>query len=105
MIRCFLLIRDEDETGVSGTGVVAAGMEFPDRHVIMRWLTETASSVTWDSMEKLKKVHGHNGRTRVVDVYQLNPSAPSGLNAQFTSYVNWKPLSERHPEHFGLRMS
>jgi len=77
VISVFLLVRDEDETGVSGEGVVAAGMEFPDGHVVMRWLVgDHRSSVCWESMHAVEKIHGHNGKTRVVRVGKLNPMAP-----------------------------
>ena len=36
-MRTFRLIRDEDPTGISGTGSVAEGVEFDDGTVAMRW--------------------------------------------------------------------
>jgi hypothetical protein len=35
-MRLFLLIRNEDVSGVSGTGIVAEGVEFSDGTVAMR---------------------------------------------------------------------
>ena len=35
--RAFVLQRNEDETGVSGTGIVAEGVEFSDGTVALRW--------------------------------------------------------------------
>jgi hypothetical protein len=63
--RRFHLVRDVDETGVSGTGVVAHGIEFPDGTVAMRWATDTASTGVWDRIADVEAVHGHNGLTRV----------------------------------------
>lgn len=64
-IRTFSLVRDEDATGVSGTGLVAQGAEFDDGFVVMRWLTETRSTGHYDSIDDLIHIHGHEGRTRV----------------------------------------
>lgn len=65
-MRIFVLVRDEDETGVSGTGTVAEGVQFSDGRIAMRWLTETTSTAIYDSLLDLIKIHGHNGKTRVV---------------------------------------
>jgi len=66
-VRGFLLQRDEDETGVSGTGCVAEGVLFSDGMVALRWVVgEHRSTVIWQSMEAVETIHGHNGKTRVV---------------------------------------
>lgn len=62
----FLLKREQDVSGVSGTGIVAEGIQFTDRTVVLRWLGKTASTVIWDTLEDAMKVHGHDGRTIVV---------------------------------------
>ena len=62
----FVLRRDEDETGVSGTGVVAQGIEFSDGTVAMRWMVDLRSTAIYDSIEDVEKIHGHGGRTKVV---------------------------------------
>lgn len=66
-MRPFLLIRDEDETGISGTGVVAEGVQFRDGRVVIRWQTRNAhhSTVVWDDIDSVLAIHGHNGKTRV----------------------------------------
>lgn len=58
--------RDVDETGVSGVGVVAEGVEFTDGRVALRWLTETTSTGVYDSLGDVRAIHGHGGRTEVV---------------------------------------
>lgn len=65
-MRRFLLRRDVDETGVSGTGDVAQGVEFDDGRACLRWLTDTASTCAYDSMGDLELIHGHGGKTRIV---------------------------------------
>lgn len=66
MSRTFVLERQEDETGVSGTGRVAEGIEFTDGTCAIRWLTETRSTVLYASIEAVEKIHGHGGKTAIV---------------------------------------
>jgi hypothetical protein len=63
--RRFTLCRVQDVSGVSGTGVVAAGVEFADGVCVLRWMGERASTVVYASMADLKAIHGHGGKTRV----------------------------------------
>lgn len=81
-MRRFELHRDRDVSGVSGTGVVAEGIQFDDQMVIafpddalevlppgwcrIVWLTEFSSTVLWRSVDEAMKVHGHGGATRLV---------------------------------------
>lgn len=65
-MRRFVLRRDEDVTGVSGTGVVAEGVEFSDGTAVIRWLGQNRSTVVWPDVATAEAVHGHDGRTRVV---------------------------------------
>ena len=62
-MRRFELDRLEDATGISGTGVVAEGVEFYDGTVAMRWRTGTASVAFYDSLSDVEVIHGHQGRT------------------------------------------
>jgi hypothetical protein len=66
-LRRFVLHRDEDETGISGTGRVAEGVEFSDGRVALRWCAgEHRSTVTWDTVRDIEAIHGHGGLTRIV---------------------------------------
>jgi hypothetical protein len=65
-MRLFQLLRIEDESGVSGTGVVAQGVCFDDGTCVMRWLTKIASTAFYESLTQLEAIHGHGGKTRVV---------------------------------------
>lgn len=66
-MKRFLLNRLEDSTGVSGIGVIAEGVMFSDGRVVTRWITGVAQQTcVWDSLEDMKKVHGHNGQTEIV---------------------------------------
>lgn len=64
--RRFNLVRHEDETGVSGTGIVAQGVQFPGGKIVMRWTTDTSSTTFFDSIEDVEAVHGHDGKTEVI---------------------------------------
>jgi hypothetical protein len=65
-MRLFHLVRHEDETGISGTGVVAEGVEYTDGQVSLRWLTGTASTAVYASIADVRTIHGHGGKTEVV---------------------------------------
>lgn len=65
-MRTFLLERTEDESGVSGTGEVAEGVQFSDGLCVMRWLTTTTSTAIYRSVKELISIHGHQGKTVVV---------------------------------------
>ena len=64
-MRRFHLVRDEDESGVSGVGLVAWGCVFPDGKAVLRWCVELTSTAVYDSVDELVAIHGHNGRTRI----------------------------------------
>lgn len=64
--RRFRLVRFQDPTGISGTGVVAEGCQMSDGSIIMLWLTETRSLAFYQKIEDVVRIHGHNGAT-VVD--------------------------------------
>lgn len=64
--RRFYLYRQVDDTGVSGRGVVAHGVEFSDGAVVIRWLGDKPSTVVWHCLADAMKVHGHGGHTVAV---------------------------------------
>jgi hypothetical protein len=62
----FILDRLEDTTGISGTGIIAEGVEFTTGWVALTWLTAINSLVFYPSMENVEHIHGHNGSTMIV---------------------------------------
>ena len=66
MTRTFQLHRDHDVSGLSGTGVVADGVTFPDGVTVIRWRGERQSTVVWPSVDDVVAIHGHGGATRLV---------------------------------------
>lgn len=65
-IRRFQFVRTEDVSGVSGTGVVAEGVEWTDGCVTLRWLSHTSSYGIFNNMKAFIAVHGHSGAGEVV---------------------------------------
>lgn len=66
--RRFVLHRDTDVSGISGTGVVAEGIVFTDGTVGLRWRSAWPTSVVFHDrgIEAVREVHGHGGATRIV---------------------------------------
>lgn len=65
-MRIFNLVRFEDESGVSGSGVVAEGIEFSNKRVAITWLSDRACVGVYDHLEDIEAIHGHGGKTKVV---------------------------------------
>jgi hypothetical protein len=65
-MRRFHLQRNEDATGISGTGRVAEGVVFSNGWCAMTWLTEYTSVVFYPSMKAIEHIHGHGGKTAIV---------------------------------------
>jgi hypothetical protein len=64
-MRRFVLNRLEDETKISGTGIVAEGIQFSNGRCSMCWVTQWCSIAIYDSIEELQAIHGHNGKTLI----------------------------------------
>lgn len=73
----FTLVRDEDVTGLSGTGAVGDGVVFPDGTTAMRWRElptdhpnyirgVRATTVVYPNVDAVYALHGHSGATRIV---------------------------------------
>ena len=65
-MRFFFLHRVEDESGVSGTGIVAEGVVFSNGRCALNWLTDYESQGIYPSIDELEAIHGHEGKTKVV---------------------------------------
>ncbi|MEU5259010.1 hypothetical protein [Amycolatopsis sp. NPDC021455] len=62
-MKSFHLVRHEDVTGLSGTGVVAEGVQWSNGQVTLCWFGEHSSVAVWPSLEDAMAIHGHNGAT------------------------------------------
>lgn len=82
-MRVFELERLEDVSGISGTGIVAQGVEFDNGKVCIAWglppkpsgphvhefprMKRTFPSViVYDSIEAVEAIHGHDGKTQII---------------------------------------
>ena len=64
-MRRFILIRNKDATGVSGTGVVAEGAVFTDGMSVIHWLREPYAMGVYQTLNDVIAVHGHEGGTQL----------------------------------------
>ncbi|QNE18236.1 hypothetical protein F1D05_10430 [Kribbella qitaiheensis] len=71
----FELVRYTDVSGVSGTGIVAEGIQFSDGSVALRWLSQYPCTAVWESLEALLAIHGHSGSTVVRWIDQASGEA------------------------------
>jgi hypothetical protein len=62
----FILLRDIDTTGISGTGKIAEGCVMTSGRCIIAWMTGAASASIHGSLEDAQAIHGHGGNTRFV---------------------------------------
>jgi hypothetical protein len=59
------LVRDQDVSGVSGTGVVAEGVEFANGLVVMAWLSDYPTVTLYQTIAHTLAIHGHQGKSRI----------------------------------------
>lgn len=65
MAKLFKLVRCEDVSGVSGTGVVAEGVTFEHGHTVICWTRPPYSVAVFESPAAVIDVHGHGGCTKI----------------------------------------
>jgi len=68
-MKQFELVRIEDVSGISGTGIIAEGIQFSNGVCVLNWLTEHSSLGIYQSADELCAIHCHEGK----------------------SYIKWKP--------------
>ncbi len=61
----FIVNRLEDESGVSGTGVVAVGVQWPTGKCTIEWVVPPHTGM-YDRIEDVVEIHGHGGKTVVM---------------------------------------
>lgn len=62
--RLFKLRRLIDDSGVSGTGIVACGVEWPDGSAVLHWLSDEPTTTMFPGgAAQVKRIHGHGGHT------------------------------------------
>ncbi len=65
-MRPFVLVRSDDATGTSGTGVVAEGVEFSNGQVAMHWLSQMETVSIYANIKVVEVLHSHEDRTKIV---------------------------------------
>lgn len=65
-MRTFQLHRTKDISGVSGTGIVAEGVEFSNGKVALAWHSSYKSIAIYDSINDVDRIHCHGGFTRII---------------------------------------
>lgn len=65
-IRTFHLQRDSDPSGVTGVGIVAIGVQFPNGRCVISWVDYCSAIGVYENIQQLTAIHGHGGNTKVV---------------------------------------
>ena len=68
-MNLYEMMRDEDVSGVSGTGAVAEVVEFSNGWVAVSFYSFTAdvpNVIVYSSLADAETIHGHKGRTKLV---------------------------------------
>lgn len=100
MLRNFQVVRDEDVSGKSGTGVVAVGTQYPSGVCIMEWIADGPSSRgEYPDVAALIEIHGHEGRTRVE---WLGEAFDASIPVPAKKAMKWvKRMKARRKDLFG----
>ena len=64
-MRRFHLVREVDVSGVSGTGVVAEGLEFSNGMIALTWISPHRTVTVSENIKTVEVLHGHEGSTKV----------------------------------------
>lgn len=67
-MQAFIMYRENDVTGVSGTGIVAKGVIFDDGVTVIRWNGAHRSTVVWSNLADAIAIHSHDGATKYLTV-------------------------------------
>lgn len=65
-MKTFYLNRLVDVSGISGIGKVCEGIMFSDGKCVINWLGEHPSIEVHESIDEVKFIHGHKGKTEVI---------------------------------------
>lgn len=72
-MKTFKLIRKEDVSKVSGTGIVAEGVVFKNGQVALSWYGSHRTIELAPTIQDIIDIHGHDGLTEVVYDMDLEP--------------------------------
>ena len=71
--KVYLLVRKEDPSGISGTGVIAQAVEWSDGSGVLHWPENPAeekpeTTTVFASFKDIRKLHGHGDKTVLVKI-------------------------------------
>lgn len=70
MMRTFHMVRTEDISGNTGTGIVAEGVVLSNGKAVVSFFPTpqmpVSNVIVFDSVYEAERVHSHGGRTRIV---------------------------------------
>lgn len=96
-IRVGVLLRHEDESGVSGTGIVADIVEYPDGWCVAHWRSNTPSTNIYPNEKALSAVHSHGGKTEVVWIAEIDaPKDAAHLKEVVEDFREEEEQDEKH---------
>lgn len=105
-MRRFVLVRNEDVTGKSGTGIIGEGVAWTGGPAFLHWVTEYESFVHWPGgVDAILAVHGHEGKTVVRWLDDEPPPVPDedpyGPDLPSSLVPGWEDLldGETYDEH------
>lgn len=61
----FYLLRKKDLSGLSGTGIVARGIELQSGRAVLEWLGKYKTITVFDNIQQIIDIHGHEGATEL----------------------------------------
>ncbi len=71
-MKLFHFYRSEDQSGVSGTGLVAEGVQLTNGWCVLRWISRHSSLCFYQSLDQVRAIHSHGGRTEIL-VHEVAP--------------------------------
>lgn len=101
IMRRFYLVRHEDESGVSGTGVIAEGVLFSNWKCHISWLTKHTSLGIYPDPDEMMAIHGHDGKTILVFVDDV-PCTPAAIADKIPLPEEPKPLKPASRPDYGI---
>lgn len=71
--QVYLVVRKEDPSGVSGIGVIAQAVKWPDGSGVMHWpenedADKPRTDTVFQSFKDIEKLHGHGDKTVLVKI-------------------------------------
>jgi hypothetical protein len=71
-MKLFHFYRSEDQSGVSGTGLVAEGVQLTNGWCVLRWISRHSSLCFYQTLDQVRAIHSHGGKTEIL-VHEVAP--------------------------------